>query len=399
MKVLSLSTVYPNPVEPGLGLFVRRRLEHLGALTDITVLAPVLAVDYRKRTWNSGLPAERRDGLVTVRYSRWLYVPGTGSLTILLLAFQLLLPVWRIRRTRGFDLIDAHFGYPEGVVGALLALLFRVPFTITMRGSELLHQQYPLRRYFMKWAAGRASRVFTLSEALSHLAVRLGVPVEKVAFIPNGVDAVLFHPLDRQAARQKFGVPTGRCVLATAGHLIELKGHHHVVRSLRRLLEEGLDVELWIAGAGGNRGVPDYEPVLRRLVTELNLDQRVRFLGHLEPAEMPMFFAAVDVFCVASSREGWPNVLNEALACGVPAVGTRVGSVPVLLPSEKYGFIVPSAHPDTLAPALARALSSSWDREAISEWGRSRSWENVAHDVHDHLSEVASTEVRFVLTK
>ena len=129
----------------------------------------------------------------------------------------------------------------------------------------------------------------------------------------------------------------------------------------------------------------DYEPTLHRLVDELGLNDRVRFLGNLESAEMPTFFAAVDVFCVASSREGWPNALHEALACGVPAVAARVGSVPSLLPSEKFGLIPPSTDSAGLTPVLSRALSIDWDREAISKWGRSRSWANVAHDVLLHL--------------
>jgi teichuronic acid biosynthesis glycosyltransferase TuaC len=389
IKVLSLSTVYPNPNEPGLGLFIQRRLEHLAKLADVMVVAPVLALDYRTFKLNRSVPKVRRDGNVTVFHPRWLYVPGTGSLTPFALLLQLVRPVWRIHRSAGFDVIDAHFGYPEAIAGALLAMFFKAPFTVTLRGSELLHQRYALRRRLMRWALLRASCVFTVSAELSELAVWLGVAVERVKLIPNGVDGKLFQPLDGQAVREKLRVPKGRRVLLTAGHLIELKGHHHVIAALRRLVDEGADVELWIAGAGGNRGVQDYEPTLRRLVDELNLNERVRFLGRIEPADMPLYFAGADVFCVASSREGWPNVLNEALACGVPAIAARVGSVPVLIPSERYGLLLPSVSAAALTETIKRALSMEWDRNAISIWGRSRSWENVAHDVLQHLEEIA----------
>ncbi len=392
VKILSLSTVYPNPSEPGLGLFVQRRLVHLGALAQVTVLVPLLLVDYRKRVWNQAIARERTDGGITVRHPRWFYLPGTGALTAFALGLQMIAPVWRIHRSREFDVMDAHFGFPEGVAAALLAGLFRVPFAITMRGSELLHSRYRLRRLLMTWAFGRASRVFAVSHELGELAGRLGAHAERVRVVPNGIDTAVFRPMDRQRMRARLGVPPGRKVILTAGHLIELKGHHHAIAALRGLLDNQVDVELWIAGSGGHRGVADYEPTLRCLVSKLDLGERVRFLGQLAPAEMPECFSASDVFCLASSREGWPNVLNEALACGTPAVATRVGAVPMLIPSERFGLIVPAGETGALSCALRRALTRDWDREAIAARGRSRSWENVARDVLEELSQTVSME-------
>jgi glycosyltransferase involved in cell wall biosynthesis len=100
--------------------------------------------------------------------------------------------------------------------------------------------------------------------------------------------------------------------------------------------------------------------------------------------------SAADVFCLASSREGWPNVVHEALACGAPAVATDVGGIQDMLPSPEHGIIVPAGNHAELTMALGRALSRQWDRGRIAAWGKSRSWTEVAAETADVLREAAS---------
>jgi len=140
--------------------------------------------------------------------------------------------------------------------------------------------------------------------------------------------------------------------------------------------------------AGGTGGEDSFEAELRRMIADLGIEDRVRFLGHVENTQMPELMSAVDLLCLASTREGWPNVVHEALGCGAPAVATDVGGIPDLLPSERYGLIVPVGNQAALEDALARALKMPWDHAAISIWGQSRSWNNVAREV---LAEMAKT--------
>ena len=153
-----------------------------------------------------------------------------------------------MRRTRGFDLIDAHFGYPEAIAAALLAWLFRVPFAVTLRGSELLHQRYRLRRLLLKWSLRRASCVFALSESLCDLASQFGYQPKKLHSFPMVWTQTFFVLATAKLPGNSLRVAPGVGVLATAGHLIELKGHHHVIQALRQRLDNGVDVILWIAG-------------------------------------------------------------------------------------------------------------------------------------------------------
>lgn len=384
MNILSLSSVYPNPGEPGLGLFVRSRLQEIARSEQVKVIAPIPLLDYsnpgRKLLRSRGFPWRRWDGPIEVLHPQWVCPPYGTPLNVACLYGRLLPMVRRLRKSFPFELIDAHFCYPEGIVAALLAAAFRVPFTVTLRGSELNFARYRYRRRTMRWALRRARGVIAVSGELTGFATRMGAAPEYTGMIPNGLDIDLFFPRDRERVRRKHALPAHRKLIVSAGELIEAKGHHLAIRALAGLVRRGMDAELLIVG-GIARGGPGYEQELRRLAESLNLAPKVHFTGWVDRPTMAELLAVADLFCLASFTEGWPNVVHEALGCGTPVVATRVGAIPSLIPAERYGFIVPANDVEALQDALARGLRKQWDRNAISEWGRSRSWRQVAAEV------------------
>jgi teichuronic acid biosynthesis glycosyltransferase TuaC len=377
MKILSLSSVYPNPQEPGLGLFVRSRLEQMARFAEVKVIAPIPLIDYsnherrlyRRRTF----PAARQDGPIAAVHPRWFYPPGGTPVNVLCQFLRLLPLVRSIRRSFPFDLIDAHFGYPEGVTAALLAAACGVPFTITLRGSEPIFAASLLRRKVLRWAMRRAGHIIAVSDELREFAILEGVDPSRATTIPNGIDPRVFYPRETH-------VNPGPRILLSAGELIEAKGHHLVIRATKALLERGHDVQLLVAG-GVSRGGAPYERELKRITAELGLEERVRFLGWVDRQTLPALLSFADLFCLASFTEGWPNVVNEALACGAPVVASAVGGVRAMLASGRYGIAVPPRDLAALTDALDRGLNQSWDRAAISAWGRSRTWAAVASEV------------------
>lgn len=390
-RVLSFTTVFPRPGEPALGIFVARRLEQLAAHADIHVLAPVPLADYgRWRTLSfapSPAPSERREYGVAIHHPRWWYPPWGGSANAWLLARQSEAPARALFRSWPFELIDAHFGYPDGVAAAKLAERLGVPFTLTLRGNETMHAQSPAIREAMARAMGRAGRIIAVSGPLADFARSLGADPAKVRTIPNGVDDSVFWPRERESARAKHGFAPSERIVLSAGYLIERKGHHRVMRALA---EPGLGhVRLAIAGAAGREG--SYEPTLRALVKELGIEERVTFLGAVPPGTLAELMSAADVFCLASSREGWPNVVHEALACGCPAVASDVGGVPDMIPGESHGYVVPAGDQQELTRALEAAFRRDWDREAISRRARSRSWKQVALEVLEEWKAVCAS--------
>src|SRR5579871_1552341 len=114
MNILSFSTVFPNPLNPQLGLFVRARVRHMASLASVRVLAPVPVVDYRMRKWSQPTEPCRRDGDLTVYHPKWFYPPFGGAGNALFLFLQTIPTALRLNREQRIDVIDAHFGHPEG---------------------------------------------------------------------------------------------------------------------------------------------------------------------------------------------------------------------------------------------------------------------------------------------
>jgi len=393
IRVLSISTEYPNPTNPGLGVFVRARLQHVAVRLDVKVLAPVPLLDYSNpsRKWTpGGRSSTRFDGVVEVLHPLWTYPPFGTPLNVVCLFLALVGPARRLHRRDAFDVVDAHFGYPEGVAAALIAATLGVPFVVTLRGNEPFFARSRARRTCLRWALLRAARVVAVAEWLRQFAVDLGVAADRTRIIGNGVNSTVFHQMDRTHCRRVHELPSAARVILSAGSLLEAKGHHRVIRALAHLVGQGLDVHLVIAGSE-SRGGPGFEAALRRLVADLGLQSRVTFTGWRPPEALAQLMNAADVFCLASDSEGWPNVVHEASSCGTPVVTTDVGSVRDMVPSDRYGLIVPVGVQDRLNEALASALTRSWDRDAIAAWGQSRSWEQVADEVVEVL-QAASVE-------
>jgi glycosyltransferase involved in cell wall biosynthesis len=390
VKILSLSTEFPNPSEPGKGLFVCARLRAIAARAPLTVVAPVALLDYanprNELLASLWIPTRRRENGIDILHPRWLYPPHGGWVNAFFLFARLLWPVARLRARDGYDAIDAHYAHPEGIAAVLVGRVLRMPVLVTLRGSELRYRRYKYLRYWMTWALRRADRVIAVSEGLRQLAVDLGVDPNRTSVISNGIDADVFYPRDRLISRERHDIPARESVILCAGDLAELKGHHRVIRALKTLLDANVYARLLIVGGVGRSG--RYAATLHQHVADCGLQDRVRFVGEVAQDALAEFMSAADVFCLASSSEGWPNVVNEALACGTPVVATDVGAVRQMIPSAQYGSIVPIEDATALADALRLAIVREWDRPAISVWGRSRSWDDVATDVLEQLRAV-----------
>jgi PST family polysaccharide transporter len=395
-RVLSLSTEFPNPTEPGKGLFVRARLEAMAARTGLFVVAPVASLDYanpqRDLFAARRIPRQRTERHIQVFHPRWLYPPYGGWANAFFLFVRLLPAVVGLQTRRPFDVIDAHFAHPEGIAAVLLGIVLRRPVLVTLRGSEIRYHHQRLKRFWMSWALRRSARVITVSEGLRELAIGLGVDPRRAKTIPNGINADVFVRRDREGCRSLHGIAPGERIILSAGDLAELKGHHRIITAVKDLNERGVRARLLIAGGAGRSG--RYAATLRHQVAAQGLGDRVAFVGEVTQESLAELMTAADVFCLASSTEGWPNVVNEALACGTPVIATDVGAVRQMVVSERYGSVVPVQDGGALTQALGAALTRQWDHEAIAAWGRSRSWGQVAEEVISEIQDVMAERSR-----
>lgn len=393
-RILSLTTVFPRPDEPSFGVFVERRLAALARLAEVRVIAPVPLVEGnggRIRLPARQTPRRQQRGPLSVEHPRWFYPPGLGSSHAWWLAARLRPCLTRLGRHFPFELIDAHFGFPEGAAACSLAAAAARPYTVTLRGNEPAHARSPLKRRQMAKALRRASAVIAVSTSLREFAVALGAAPERCFVIGNGVDPSVFYRRPRAEARARLGMREGRIHLLSAGYLIPRKGHHRLAALLPALHAAGFEAELWIVGGPGREG--DARPELERVIAQNRLGPFVHMVPPVTPEKLAEFMSACDLFCLASTREGWPNVLHEAMACGAPAVATRVGAVEDLIPSGDYGAVVPPTDDQALLEAILCALRRRFDREAIARRAAARTWEHVAREVHDVVETILSGSV------
>ena len=238
-------------------------------------------------------------------------LPKIGMSVAPLALCAAILPFLRrqIRDGRDFDLIDAHYFYPDGVAAVLLGRALGRPVVVTARGSDLnLIAQHAIPRRWIRWAARHADGLVAVSSGLKQRLVELGVAAERVRVLRNGVDLALFRPHDRDAARHALGFT--RPTLLAVGNLVALKRHRLMVEALAQLP----DVELVIVGEGPERAA------IERLARERQVADRVRLLGRVPQDRLPEIYSAADLLLLVSTHEGWPNVLLESMACGTPVV-------------------------------------------------------------------------------
>jgi teichuronic acid biosynthesis glycosyltransferase TuaC len=260
---------------------------------------------------------------------------------------------------------------------------------ITLRGSIVRLSGYPLHRPQLRFALRRAARIIAVSRSLKDVAIGLGIPAAKIRVIPNGVDTARFRPLDRDRARSVCGLPAGRPILLAVGGVYAGKGHHLVVEALTALKERYPDI-LYVM-VGGEPAGDAYAARLRRDITAAGLSAHVRFAGPRPPDELPWWYAAADVFCLATRSEGWANVLLESIACGLPVVTTRVGGNLEIVREGTDGYLVPYGDVPALAEAVRRAVERGWDRRAMLDHARRHDWEQAGADVLEEFARAART--------
>ena len=384
MRVLVLSLTFPNQARPTYGVFVHERVRRIARHCDVTVVAPIPWFPgnrwVRGREY-VGIPRREDQQGLAVYHPRVLCLPLVGKFLDGVLYFLSLLPfIVRLRRRFPFDLIDAHFTYPDGVAGVLLGRIFRRPATVTIRGShDLRHAGHPLRRLQIRWALRAASAVIAVSESLGRFAQGLGVAERNLRVVPNGVDQSRFFPSDRRAARAALGLPQDRVILLAVGTLVEGKGHHRVIELLPSLLARHPDL-LYVAL--GNEGSDSgYRRHLDALVAREGLGEHVKIVTRRPHDEIPQWMAAANLFCLATRSEGWCNAIMEALACGVPVVTTLVGGNAELVRDGHDGLLVPFWDKQRFCDAVLKALETPWDCQAIARRAADRGWDRVAREV------------------
>jgi glycosyltransferase involved in cell wall biosynthesis len=370
VRLLTLTTLFPNALQPRRGIFIANRLARLRATgrVDCRIIAaiPSFPGAYRRA---AGVPESEQIEGMDVRHPRYLHVPRVGMrMQPDSLAYALLedLRAHGDDATR-FDVVDAHYFYPDGVAAARVADNLQLPLVISARGSDInLIGETPFARRRMVEAAMQAEALIAVSSALARTMTSLGMPGERIHVLRNGVDPNVFSPVPMAEARARLGLHEGPDYVLGVGNLVNEKAFDVLVRAVAMMP----GTRLVLVGEG-----PEQE-ALRSLAQDV-APGRVDFRPNMPQAELRFVYAAANVLGLPSLREGWPNVVLEAMACGLPVVAKRVGGVPEILLPDAPGMVVEDADQRNWSDALNATIRAKLLPDAVRSYALRFGWDEV----------------------
>ncbi|MXO74449.1 glycosyltransferase [Altererythrobacter aerius] len=390
-RVLSISTLYPNPAAPRFGAFVARSMEALAALGDwhVTVVNPIglppMALGRYRALKAATVDAVERK--VEVYRPPFRLIPTFGARNNPARIARAILPL--VRRLHGeapFDLVDAQFFYPDGPAAAEVAKALGLPLSIKARGSDIHYWGgKPWALAQMLAAAEQATGLLAVSQALARDMSDLGFPGHRITVHRTGLDRDRFRPLHHPQLRRRLGrelgieLPASAPVLVSVGALIPIKGQDLVIDAL-----EGLppDTVLLLVGHG-----PE-ESRLRTQARARGAADRVHFLGNVDHDLLPLILSAADAMVLPSAREGLANAWVEALACGTPLVICDTGGAREVVVSHEAGRIV-ARYPHAIAAGVRELLADPPRPEAVAALADGFSWQANAAALAAHYTRLA----------
>ena len=293
-----------------------------------------------------------------------------------------------LKNDRKLDIIDAHFGYPDGVGCVRAARALGIPVFITLRGLEEEYLKTTVIGDQISRALQQADGCICVSHSLKKLAIHAGASTAHTRVIHNAVDRQIFRPRDKAESRKVLSLAFDEPIIVSVGNLLSVKQHHVLITAFAELLETVASARLVIIG--GSMHEPRYPTELRALCERLGVTDNVTFAGRLNSTTVASWLSAANVFALASKREGCCNAVLEALACGLPVVTTPVGDNTWFVKDGENGYIVPVDDSRAMAHALSAALErKDWDGDRICAGLQIGDWDRVAAEVLDFFAEYA----------
>lgn len=282
------------------------------------------------------------------------------------------LNVIKVMERNNIDLIHAHFTYPEGLVGLLAKRKTGKPLVVTVHGYDILVEPtvgYGVRLSkrtdrLIRRVLNSADAIIAASKATFNEARNIVNGVDKVHLIPNGVDVQRFNPnLDGSNIRKKLGIEE-RKVIFTLRHHEPIYGLEYLIRAAPMVMKEEDDVVFVIGGDGSLR---QYH---QQLAVKLGVKEKIIFTGKIPRNETPYYYAMSDIVVVPSLQEAFGLVVSEAMACGKPVIGTKVGGIPDQIIDGYNGFLISPRNPLKIAEKILWLINNPKEARRMGMNGR-----------------------------
>ena len=396
-RIVLTTSTYPTHPRDGVPRFIKDLANALGRHADVTVLAPD-APGAPRDGCEDGIEIRRFSYFWPRNYQRLAISGNRGmrdnlrasTLAKLQVPLFLLAQAWKLRgelRSNGVHWINAHWLVPQGLVAAFVAGR-RKETKIALHvhaGDVYMLEKLMLGRKIARYVVRRSDCIFADGSHVRDALNRLVGWDTKAVLQPMGVHVDQFAPRIEMASEtqtQSTARSHDEPFILFVGRLAEKKGTIYLVRALKILREQFVDLSLKIVGSG-----PE-ESALRAEVDQLDLRDNVQFLGPKDHPEIVSLLHCCEVAAVPSiidsrgETEGMPTVVVESLAAGVPVVGSRVNGIPDLLRHNENGWLCKEKDPKDLAAKLKLALECDRNQQRIRAitTARSHDWAKVAEN-------------------
>ncbi len=386
MKILVITNLFPNKLEPERATYNRQQIYMLSRLCDIKVLAPIAWYPFKslidKSIRISDIPYKEIIDGIEVLHPRYFMIPKIGrSLYGILFFISILMPVLKVYRSFNFSFIFSTWAYPDSFAGILLSKMLKKPIIVKVHGTDINeYTQYWSRKKIIAFTLNNSDRVISVSKALRDRMIEIGVKPEKIKVLYNGIDGELFKPLNKFTIRNELKIDKNRKVILFVGNLKPVKGLAYLLEAFTDIIKkERQDIEMIIIGEG------ELRKELEEKIKKYGIQNFVYILGTKPHHEITKWMNACDILCLPSLSEGVPNVILEALACGIPVVASNVGGIPEIINCSDYGILVEPGNSHKLKQALLECLDKIWDRELIHAYSKKFSWLNNANELYNEI--------------
>lgn len=376
MKILWLTSQFPSDQKSIKGIYLYRTVRYLSKYYDIETWCfypsvppifsmlknPAKCFDIYKY-WKSNIPNSD------------VSLPGIDSKKLSFITYprlpRTIIQIWEayfilrsakqnIKNLNKDYIIHSNWIFPSGHLAYILSKKMKIPYSVSLLGTDVHNLKYGTFYWrTAKRILENANYVSSVSEELLNRCrnEKIYIPEEKSILIDNVYDTERFKISNKSDLRKRHNLNDNLKIIFYAGGLVEIKNVDVLLNAFSQVNDP--KVKLIIAGKGAE------ESNLKKLANTTVNSHNIMFVGNLQDEVLVEYFNMADIFTLPSKNEGTPNVIVEALLCGIPVVASNVGGIPKLIDNGKNGILVEPNSIDSLANGLIEALNTSWDRTAL----------------------------------
>ncbi|HCL00652.1 MAG TPA: hypothetical protein DHW42_11185 [Candidatus Marinimicrobia bacterium] len=386
MKILLFTDLFPTHQNPNHGIFIFQWAYHIAQKIDMTVYQAVWedkSNPVTEETLEGFCNAFSKDPLPFRWIQRSIKYFPIDRIWIRNIQFLRKIKKEKNIKIADYDVIIGQMGCPGGYVATKIAKYYNKPSIVGLRGSDVTRylKTFVLGKIAL-WTYRNCTKIVTVSEDLKKRIIRKGINENKIHVIKNGINPI-FRILDKETSRKALQLPNTKIILFI-GHLIKTKGIDYLIEALTNF-DKNINFKLYLIGSG------EEKENFIQIIKEKNLSEVADFVGSVNHSELVYWYNAADVLCLPSLREGIPNVILEALACGTPVVATDISNNSDII-NKSNGILVEPKNSIQLASALKKVLSNTWDRTEISESVNNFNWNKNSIKYFELIKKVINNE-------